>query len=209
LCPKTSRQRDLLPSFFGKNPSSIIGRTHHYIFCIAFALSSRYNSLAPHFSHSCLIDCRYRSLANLRFPIMSSSGASAEYRICAVVTVLVFLLNTRSGIAVGDARKRFKIPLPKTTGDAEFERIFRAHANNAEQYPQFLALMWVFAVFVNGIVAGCMGVVWLILRNQYVTRYHTTAENLQMFTVPSYFVLIFYSFGIVLIVVYNSVADYL
>jgi glutathione S-transferase len=139
----------------------------------------------------------------------TSSSAMAEYRICAVVTVLVYMLNSRSGIAVGAARDRFKVPIPKTTGPAEFERVFRAHANNAEQSPQFLALMWVFAFFVNGIVAGGLGVLWVLLRNLYVTRYHTTSENVQMFTIPAYMILSFYAVGIFISVVHSSVIEYL
>lgn len=138
-----------------------------------------------------------------------SASVAAEYRICAIVTVLVYLSNSRSGSAVGAARARLKIPFPKTIGNAEFERIFRAHANNAEQYPQFLALMWVFAFFVNAIAAGCLGVAWVVLRNLYVTRYHTTSEKIQMFTIPAYLILSFYSAGIFFTVVYSSVKEFL
>lgn len=140
---------------------------------------------------------------------MVSSSELAEYRICAVVTVLVYMLNARAGMAVGEARKRLKVPFPKTTGPAEFERVFRAHANCVEQYPQFLALMWVFAIFVNSLVAGCLGVVWVILRNLYVSRYHTTSERVEMFTIPAYLVLTFYGVGILITVLRSSVKEYL
>jgi hypothetical protein len=79
-----------------------------------------------------------------------------DYPLCAVVTVLVHFLNIRSGVAVGEARDKFNIPVTK--GLAEFERVFRAqHYNNTEQYPMFVALMWIFAVFVRGNMAGAMG----------------------------------------------------
>jgi uncharacterized MAPEG superfamily protein len=142
---------------------------------------------------------------------MVSTSELAEYRICAIVTVLVYMTNARSGVAVGAARERLKVPFPKTTGPAEFERHFRAHANNAEQYPQFLALMWVFGIFVNALVAGGLGVVWVILRNLYVSRYHTTSDlgQIEMFTIPAYMILTVYGLGILITVLHCMVTEYL
>lgn len=139
------------------------------------------------------------------------STSLAEYRICAVVTVLVYMLNARSGIAVGTARDKFGVPMPKTIGPVAFERAFRTHANNAEQYPQFLFLMWVFAVFVNATVGGILGVVWVVLRHCYVTRYHATGEKAKVtvFTIPAYMILSFYSVGILFTVLRGAVVDYL
>lgn len=127
----------------------------------------------------------------------------------AIVTVLVYMLNARSGIAVGEARKQFNVPMPRTQGPLEFERVFRAHANNAEQYPQFVALMWVFSVFVNANLGGALGVLWVILRHLYVSRYHKTAEKVQMFTIPAYMILSFYSMGTIITIVRAAVVQYL
>lgn len=127
-----------------------------------------------------------------------------EYRLCAIVTILLHGLNVRSGIAVGMARQKYNIPLPKLTGPVEFERIVRAHANNAEQYPSFLALMWVCAFFVHANLAGVLGLVWLWFRHNYVTAYHASGENLGSYTVPSYFVLIFYAASTFAVIVYDT-----
>ncbi len=116
---------------------------------------------------------------------LSFSEISA-LRLPALVTVLVYGLNVRSGIAVGHARRKYKIDPPAVTGPPEFERAFRAHNNNAEQYPQFLALMWVTAVLVNGLFAGSVGLFWVAMRHLYVSRYHRTAEGLTIYTIPAY-----------------------
>ena len=72
------------------------------------------------------------------------------------------------------------------TGPAEFERAFQAHNNNAEQYSQFLALMWVTAVLVNGLFAVLVGLCWVTERHLYVSRYHRTAEGLTIHTCYAY-----------------------
>ena len=113
-------------------------------------------------------------------------GGLSGLRLPALVTVLVYALNVRSGIAVGNARRKFKVDPPGTAGPPEFQRAFHAHNNNAEQYPQFLAVMWVTAVFVDGLCAGSIGLFWVALRHLYVSRYHRTGEGLGRYTVPAY-----------------------
>ena len=136
------------------------------------------------------------------------SFSSYEYRLCALVTVLVYGLNTRSGVAVGMAREKYNVPLPNTKGPQEFERIFRAHSNNAEQYPQFLALMWVFAAYVNADAAGWMGLGWVVCRHLYVSAYHK-GNRVQTYTIPAYLVLSSYSVGIVGVVVWSFIQDFI
>ena len=136
-----------------------------------------------------------------------SSESLAEYRLCAFVTAMVYVLNTRSGIAVGWAREKYKVPVPLTKGPVEFERAFRAHCNNAEQYPQFLACMWVFAVFVNATIAGILGMFWIVMRHLYVTEYHKGGDNITRYTIPAYLCMSIWSLGIVLSIVYGFVRD--
>ena len=95
------------------------------------------------------------------------------YPLTAVVSVLVLVLNIWSGVSVGKARDRCKVPLPKTTGPVEFERAFRAHANNCEQYPMFLALKWIFVnISQNDKLAAGLGFAWVLARTLYVHEYH-------------------------------------
>lgn len=134
--------------------------------------------------------------------------ALLEYRLCAFVTVLVFLLNVRSGLAVGTARDKYNLKAPICKGPPEFERVFRAHANNAEQYPQFLALMWVFAVMVHANLAGLMGMFWIILRHLYVSAYHNGGA-IANYTIPAYLLLFAYSAGIVGVCLWSVAEDYM
>jgi glutathione S-transferase len=128
----------------------------------------------------------------------------ADLRLPAICTVLVFALNLRSGIAVGVARRKYKVPFPETDGPVEFKRSFRAHCNNAEQYPQFLALMWTCAVFSSGQLAGIIGLIWIAARHVYVSAYQKGAF-VGYGTVPAYFCLMGYS-GIIVVAVVRSSA---
>jgi len=60
----------------------------------------------------------------------------------AIVTLLAvafyFFLATRVAAAHG----KFGIRLPATTGNPDFERIFRAHVNTLEWMPSFLVPLW-------------------------------------------------------------------
>jgi glutathione S-transferase len=123
-----------------------------------------------------------------------------DLRLPAVCTVLVYFLNFRSGMAVADARQKHNVPFPSSDGPVEFQRRFRAHSNNAEQYPQFLALMWTCAVFWAGPLAGAVGLIWVASRHMYVSAYHKGAF-LGYWTVPGYLCLLTYCGLIVLAVV--------
>lgn len=137
-----------------------------------------------------------------------SFGGLSTLRLPALVTVLVYGLNVRSGIAVGNARLKYKVSPPSTEGPAEFQRAFRAHDNNAEQYPQFLALMWVTAVFVNGLFAGSCGLFWVLMRHLYVSRYHRTSEGLGTYTVPAYLSLSLMSLSILVKISLTFASDF-
>jgi uncharacterized MAPEG superfamily protein len=137
-------------------------------------------------------------------------SSSPDYRLCAFVTVLVHALNVHSGLAVGKARLEHKVPLPSVTSKSiHFERVVRAHANNAEQYPQFLALMWVFAVVARyETISGLLGCVWVFLRFLYVAAYHK-GENVGTYSVPCYMVLILYCAGIMGSIIKSLVEEYI
>ena len=135
-------------------------------------------------------------------------GELSRLRLPALVTVLVYALNVRSGIAVGNARRKFKVDPPSTAGPPEFQRAFRAHNNNAEQYPQFLAIMWVTAVFVDGLFAGSIGLFWITMRHLYVSRYHRTSEGLLTYTIPAYLCLTTMSFSILFKIALSFAYDF-
>ena len=60
----------------------------------------------------------------------------------AIVTLLAVALYFFLATRVAAARGTFKVKHPATTGNADFERIFRAHINTLEWMPTFLIPLW-------------------------------------------------------------------
>lgn len=78
---------------------------------------------------------------------------------------------------VGMARGKYKVPAPATTGDPAFERTLRAQLNTAEWMPLFLPALWLFAIYVDPVVAGGLGVIWILGRVMYVSGYIREARQ--------------------------------
>ncbi len=68
-----------------------------------------------------------------------------------LVTVLTLILYFILTLNVGRARVKYKVPVPQTSGDADFERVFRVQQNTLEQLILFLPSLWLFALFVSPI----------------------------------------------------------
>jgi glutathione S-transferase len=102
----------------------------------------------------------------------------------AIVTLLAvafyFFLATRVAVARG----KFNVKLPATTGNPEFERIFRVHVNTLEWMPTFLVPLWLCAIYLNDIVAAVLGLVWIGGRILYFAGYSKAAER----RLPGFFV---------------------
>jgi glutathione S-transferase len=94
----------------------------------------------------------------------------------ALVTVLTCLLLMGVGIQVGLARARYKIAAPATTGNPDFERVFRVQANTGEAALVFLPALWLFAAYCSAVWAGVIGLVWIAARVWYAVAYARAAE---------------------------------
>lgn len=95
----------------------------------------------------------------------------------ALVTVFSLLLYFVMGIKVGQARGKFNIPAPATTGHPEFERTFRVQMNTLEWLPVFLPSMWLFSMFVHDFIAAALGAVWIVGRYIYMQGYIDAPEK--------------------------------
>jgi glutathione S-transferase len=95
----------------------------------------------------------------------------------ALVTVLAAALCFWTGLAVANARQKFGVVVPATTGHTDFERVFRVQQNTLEWMPIFLPLLWLFAFYVSDIGAAALGLVWLIGRVLYIRGYSEAAEK--------------------------------
>src|SRR5580698_6555254 len=102
----------------------------------------------------------------------------------AIVTLLVvafyFFLATR----VAAARGKFDVKLPATTGNPDFERIFRIHTNTLEWMPTFLVPLWLCAIYFSDILAAVLGLVWIGGRVVYFVGYRKAVEK----RLPGFFI---------------------
>ena len=95
----------------------------------------------------------------------------------ALVTLLAILLYFCTGILVSQARRKSGIKAPATTGNADFERVFRVQMNMLEWMPIFLPAMWLSALYVGDKWAAAGGVIWIIGRILYIQGYSEAANK--------------------------------
>lgn len=72
---------------------------------------------------------------------------------------------------VGRARGRSGLQAPAVTGDATFERVFRAHYNTLEQLVAFLPAIYAAGYYVHELYAVAAGVAFLVGRALYFRAY--------------------------------------
>ncbi|MBS0365899.1 MAG: MAPEG family protein [Proteobacteria bacterium] len=92
-----------------------------------------------------------------------------------LVVALAVLEYFAFGYAVGRARVTYNLPAPATTGNADFERRFRAQMNTLEQLVVFLPALLLFARYVSAPWAAGLGLVFLIGRLVYFVGYARSA----------------------------------
>jgi glutathione S-transferase len=95
----------------------------------------------------------------------------------AFVTLLAVILYFWISFRVGQARVKFGVKAPATTGNPDFERVFRIQANTLEWMPIFLPAMWLAAIYVSDIGAALIGVVWIAGRVLYMRGYAEAVEK--------------------------------
>ena len=95
----------------------------------------------------------------------------------ALVTLFAVLLYFYTGILVARARQKFGVIAPATTGNPDFERVFRVQQNTLEWMPIFLPLLWFFVLYVNDCGAALLGLVWLAGRILYIRGYTEAADK--------------------------------
>lgn len=91
--------------------------------------------------------------------------------IVAIVAALALVEYLAFVILCGQARGRFGVAAPSTTGNTAFERRFRVQANTVEQLVIFLPSLLLFAVYVSEPIAAGLGVVFIVGRGLYARAY--------------------------------------
>ncbi len=99
------------------------------------------------------------------------------YHLTAIVTCLAILTYFLTTIRVSRARVAFGIKLPATTGNPDFERVFRAQMNTLEWMPIFLPSLWLFAIYIGDGIAAAIGLVWIVGRLLYMIGYAKSVEK--------------------------------
>jgi glutathione S-transferase len=90
----------------------------------------------------------------------------------ALVTLLALFVYVWTLARAGQARGKFGVEAPATTGHPEFERHFRVQANTLEGIVIFLPALWVFAIFSSqDLIAAGLGLVWIVGRVVYALGY--------------------------------------
>ena len=95
----------------------------------------------------------------------------------ALITLLSVLLLSIAMALVGRARSRYKITAPATTGNVDFERVFRAHQNTIEQLVMFLPVLWLATLYCHEQWAAWAGYAWLLGRVWYLFAYVRPGGN--------------------------------
>jgi glutathione S-transferase len=99
------------------------------------------------------------------------------FQFTALVTCLAMLFYFYTGIRVGKARKTFAVKAPATSGNPDFERVFRVQMNTLEWMPIFLPSLWLFAIYISDPIAAALGLVWIAGRVLYLTGYSQAAAK--------------------------------
>lgn len=94
-----------------------------------------------------------------------------------LVTLLALLEYSILGVMVGRARGTYGVEAPATTGNPDFERIYRVHANTLESLIVFLPAVWIFSYTVNYHFGVVLGLLFLIARIMYARGYMSAAAK--------------------------------
>jgi glutathione S-transferase len=99
------------------------------------------------------------------------------FHFTALVTCLAILFYFFTTIQVSKARAAFGIKVPATSGNPDFERVFRVQMNTLEWMPIFLPALWLFAIYVSDPGAAVLGLIWIAGRALYMTGYSQAAAK--------------------------------
>jgi glutathione S-transferase len=80
-------------------------------------------------------------------------------------------------LAVAGARRRYGVPAPATSGNADFERYFRVQQNTLEQLIMFLPSLFIAAAYWNPQLVAAVGAFFLVGRLVYFRGYVREARQ--------------------------------
>jgi uncharacterized membrane protein YecN with MAPEG domain len=95
----------------------------------------------------------------------------------ALVTLFALIEYLWISFSVGQARGRYGVAAPATTGNEIFERWFRVQQNTLEQLVVFLPALWIFAFYVGGRLGALIGLAFIAGRYLYAQGYVEDPEK--------------------------------
>jgi glutathione S-transferase len=97
--------------------------------------------------------------------------------IVALIALVALALYVYMSARVGQARIKFNLPAPATTGNPDFERAYRVQMNTLESLPVFLGALYISARYFDPWVTALLGAVWIVGRYLYMEGYAKAAEG--------------------------------
>lgn len=89
----------------------------------------------------------------------------------AIVTLIALVEYMVFSFRVGLSREKYGVTAPATSGNEEWERLFRVQQNTLEQLIIFLPALWIFSHYVDPMIGAGIGCVFLIGRPVYAAAY--------------------------------------
>jgi glutathione S-transferase len=123
---------------------------------------------------STAVRARHRS-GYARVPKRNAGACPVSTHLPALAVLLTVLLAIWTMVLVGRARQRHGIKAPATTGNPEFERVFRVQMNTLESTVAFLPCLWLAARYWDPAWAGALGLAWVAGRVWYAIGYMQAA----------------------------------
>ena len=90
----------------------------------------------------------------------------------AIVTLLALLEYNFFTFRVGTSRAKYEVAAPATSGNPEWERMFRVQQNTLEQLMVFLPALWIFSTFVDPTIGAAIGDAQRRQECRRIGRYH-------------------------------------
>jgi glutathione S-transferase len=95
----------------------------------------------------------------------------------AIVAALALIEYSVFGLQTGQARGRYGVKAPATSGHELFERHYRVQQNTVEQLVVFLPSLYLFAAYVSAPIAAGLGLVFVVGRALYARGYVADPEK--------------------------------